>query len=65
MNTVYEWCPECEGDVPLEARLEVQRCPECGTWIVPCAMCQGRKCQGCELEKQARKLNRQENEQEN
>ena len=60
MNTVYEWCPECEGDVLLEARLEVQRCPECGTWIVPCAMCQGRQCQGCELEGKAKQLNRQE-----
>lgn len=65
MNTVYEWCPDCEQDVPLKATMEVQRCPECGTWIVPCAMCQGQKCQGCELEEKAKQLNQQENEQEN
>lgn len=35
----YEMCPHCECEVELENELKVQKCPNCGKYIVACSMC--------------------------
>lgn len=62
MNTVYEWCPDCEQDVPLRAVVQPQMCPECGTWIVPCSICRALVCRVCWHEQRAKSLNRDRRE---
>ena len=37
----YEWCPECEEEVELDTRFEMQICPSCGKPIAPCNLCGG------------------------
>lgn len=54
---VFEYCPYCENEVELKAELKVQKCPQCGKWIVPCSLCENCKNE-CELEKQCDKLNK-------
>jgi len=34
-----EFCPECEHEVELVNRMEVQTCPACEKPILPCAYC--------------------------
>lgn len=59
---VYELCPLCEEEVKLQAKSEVQRCPECGKWIAPCAMCDLDVviCSDCKIAQQADLLNEKE-----
>ena len=59
---VYELCPLCEEEVKLQAKAEIQRCPKCGKWIAPCAMCDldTAVCYECELAKQTNVLNKKE-----
>lgn len=33
-------CPHCENEVVLYAEKKPQKCPECGMWIAPCALCE-------------------------
>lgn len=39
-EVVYEMCYHCENEVVLYAEKKVQKCPECGMWIAPCALCE-------------------------
>lgn len=56
--TTYEYCPHCETEVELKAELNVQKCPNCGMYIVACSMCD--ECiSPCKLEDKAKKLNAQ------
>ena len=53
-----EWCQHCDNEVELAHELRVQKCPSCGKWIVPCAMCPLTDCSPkCPLERMASILN--------
>lgn len=53
-----EYCEFCENDVTLSQELKVQKCPNCGKWIVPCSACPLEECQfPCPLERMASILN--------
>lgn len=53
-----EYCPHCDTTVDLEDEFKVQRCPNCGTWIVPCSICPLGSCVAkCPLERYAIILN--------
>lgn len=55
---VDEWCQHCDNEVELAHELRVQKCPSCGKWIVPCAMCPLTDCSPkCPLERMASILN--------
>lgn len=55
-NTTYEYCPHCEAEVELKAELSVQKCPNCGMYIVACSMCE--ECiSHCKFDEDARRLN--------
>lgn len=61
MKITYEYCPHCGEEVILKAERSVQKCPNCGKWIVACSMCDG--CiNGCALDMQAMKLNNMSHE---
>lgn len=54
-----EHCIDCGEDVMLSQELKVQKCPNCGRWIVPCSACPLEHCQHpCPLERFASILNR-------
>ena len=36
---IYEYCMHCESEVELEWDFKVQKCPICGSYIVPCSLC--------------------------
>lgn len=38
-DTIEEYCPHCDTTVDLEDDFKVQKCPNCGKWIVPCSIC--------------------------
>lgn len=38
-DTITEYCPHCDCEVELENEFKVQKCPECGMYIVPCNLC--------------------------
>lgn len=48
-----ECCPNCGKDVIIETSFRLQVCPECGSFIVPCNMCEHDlcDCENCPLEK--------------
>lgn len=58
---VYEFCPHCDNEVYLLNEFKVQKCPECGEYIVPCNLCPllgENKCSGkCPLEELANQMN--------
>lgn len=60
-NTTAEVCPYCGKEVEIDAELKVQKCPNCGKYIVTCSMCLNPdlnyKCGDCCLEILAHKLN--------
>ena len=45
----WEWCQECEEEVELDTRFEMQICPSCGKPIAPCNLCGGRCITPCPL----------------
>jgi hypothetical protein len=45
----WEWCQECEDEVELDTRFEMQICPSCGKPIAPCNLCSGRCITPCPL----------------
>ena len=47
----WEMCPECEEEVMLETKFEIQTCPSCGKPILPCNLCAGRCPTPCPLTK--------------
>lgn len=54
-----EWCPHCDEAVELEHELKVQKCPNCGKWIVPCSVCPLTDCSAkCPLERLGILLNK-------
>lgn len=56
--TTYEYCPHCESEVELKAELSVQKCPNCGMYIVACSMCE--ECiSHCKLDERAKSMNSQ------
>jgi len=64
-NVTFEVCPYCEEEVALENELKVQRCPNCGKWIVTCSMCRNTELnytcdKNCCLEILAHSLNAEE-----
>jgi predicted RNA-binding Zn-ribbon protein involved in translation (DUF1610 family) len=57
-NTTEEWCPHCDTCIDLEHEFKVQKCPNCGKWIVPCSICPLENCsKHCPLERLAFMLN--------
>lgn len=45
-----EWCSECDSEVVLLSRFEVQKCPEGGNKILPCNLCYDNvNCSKCPL----------------
>lgn len=66
MEKVYEMCPHCDTEVELDAELKVQKCTNCGKYIVTCSMCpnilgEGYRCtKDCCLEVLAHKKNEEE-----
>lgn len=57
VRKVTEWCPHCETEVELDAKMAVQECPNCGMYIVPCSMCEKESCVDCDLCNESEKLN--------
>ena len=51
-NNTVEHCLNCEVDVAIERKFEVQKCPDCGEPILPCNMCTVNECSHCTLDKQ-------------
>lgn len=45
----YEMCAECEAEVQLETKFEMQICPSCGKPIAPCNLCGGNCITPCPL----------------
>lgn len=60
-NNAIEFCPHCECEVELGNELKVQKCPNCGAYIVPCSLCpllEKGACRGkCPLDELAKELN--------
>lgn len=61
-DTITEYCPHCDCEVELENEFKVQKCPECGMYIVPCNLCpllEQNNCNNgkCPLEALANELN--------
>lgn len=54
---VYEYCPHCETEVGLENEFKVQKCPNCGQYIVPCNLCPIDCVSKCPLELLCNELN--------
>lgn len=50
-NGCVEYCPECECEVLLETKFDVQICPNCGMKILPCNQCVEHNCSNCPLNK--------------
>lgn len=38
-DEIEEYCPHCDITIELEFDFKVQKCPNCGKWIVPCSIC--------------------------
>lgn len=36
---VLEYCPNCNNEVVLENKFEIQTCPKCGVQLKPCSLC--------------------------
>lgn len=45
----YELCPKCEYEVTLFNKMEKQICSVCGKEIIPCSICDVKKCSECNL----------------
>lgn len=45
----YEMCAECEAEVQLKTKFEMQICPSCGKPIAPCNLCGGNCITPCPL----------------
>jgi predicted RNA-binding Zn-ribbon protein involved in translation (DUF1610 family) len=52
-NICTEWCQHCETEVEISTEMIIQRCPNCGKYIIPCSMCDCdyADCSKCELSK--------------
>lgn len=60
-ETTEEWCPHCDTCIDLEHEFKVQKCLNCGKWIVPCSICPLENCsKHCPLERLACMLNGEE-----
>jgi predicted RNA-binding Zn-ribbon protein involved in translation (DUF1610 family) len=57
-ETTEEYCPHCDVVVDLSIDFKVQKCPNCGKWLVPCSLCPLQNCsKHCPLERHAIILN--------
>ena len=36
---ITEWCPFCQSEVKIKGSMRWHKCPVCGNYIKPCAMC--------------------------
>lgn len=53
-----EYCPHCDEVCDLANEFKVQKCPNCGKWLVPCSICPLQNCsKHCPLERYAMILN--------
>lgn len=53
-----EWCADCDHIVDIANDFRVQKCPNCGKWLVPCSICPLENCsKHCPLERYAIILN--------
>lgn len=53
-----EWCADCDHVVDIANEFRVQKCPNCGKWLVPCSICPLENCsKHCPLERYAIILN--------
>lgn len=63
-DSVYEYCPHCDCEVPMVNEFKVQVCPNCGKYIVVCNLCpllSDGKCPTlCPLEILAKELNKED-----
>lgn len=50
IQTVQEWCPQCEYEVELKAELSDQICPNCNKPLRACSMCITYCCHRCPLD---------------
>ena len=57
VDTCAEMCPYCENEVELELVMEIQICPACGKYIVPCAQCEHMNCSTCRFAQISEMLN--------
>lgn len=56
-----EWCADCDHIVDIANDFRVQKCPNCGKWLVPCSICPLENCsKHCPLERLACVLNGEE-----
>ena len=39
-----EWCADCDHIVDIANDFRVQKCPNCGKWLVPCSICPLENC---------------------
>jgi hypothetical protein len=57
-DPIEEWCVHCDTCAHIEDEFKVQRCPNCGKWIVPCFICPLQSCaRPCPLDRLATMLN--------
>lgn len=57
-NKPTEWCSNCLEDAEIVNEFKVQKCPNCGEWLVPCSLCPLEDCvKVCPLERLATMLN--------
>jgi hypothetical protein len=59
---IVEWCSNCCCEVGLTPTMTIQRCPNCGDYIIPCSLCNWDSCDcnNCELDKECVKLKNKE-----
>ena len=50
-QVVWELCPHCGDEIELDRIFKAQSCPACGGQILPCSICEDKKCSKCPLEK--------------
>lgn len=49
-QVVWEICPHCGDEVELDRVFRAQSCPTCDEQILPCSICEDKKCSKCPLE---------------
>ena len=50
IDTIFEWCPNCNKEVEIPAVMGRHTCPSCGAKILSCSIChdEDTDCSRCE-----------------